>query len=100
MAAGLQVFDAGGNVLIDTSTKLTYLYGVYSQSFNSASQTKFFDFVIPGFELDGSWGWFLDRFYVSTIPSSGKIRIEAPIRRSNGVVANLNGTYNLIVFRS
>lgn len=68
MAYGLQVFDSGGNLILDTNYRVTRVIGIFTVVLtkNNPVFTS-----VPGMVDDGTWGTFATGLAVSTVDSGG-----------------------------
>lgn len=94
MNQGLQVYDANGNLVMDSNTRLSTYHARYV--LNGGTATSLFQ-PIPGFALDGTWAVYCSEFYVHVIPENGGVTIRGA-KRVNGNYRVI-GTVYLYVFR-
>ena len=96
MAQGLQVFNASGGLMMDSSMRFSTFHARYVVNPNGATS---YLINIPGFRLDGTWAAYCSEFYVSVEPINDGIILRGA-RRSSGTYHSLYGDHAVYVFRS
>lgn len=94
MSQGLQVYDAQGNIVMDSGTRLSTFHSRYTLVGGTA--TSMYQ-PIPGFALDGTWAIYCSEFYVHVIPEAGGVTIRGASEGRFGY--KRIGTVYLYVFR-
>ena len=92
MAYGLQIWDASGNVRLDTSDREFRYVAFYTGSVSASSSTNV---SVSGLTNDGTWGL--------NETQGSNLFLELSIGTNQFTVTNTNsfnsGTYNVQVFR-